>query len=132
MRMVLDTNVLVSALIPPGRLPEQLTQYWEAGEFTLVTSEAQLDEIQRVLGYEKLARFIRADQAARLIANLRQAAIVVTSLPSRIRVCRSDRQLDYRQCDCRQCESHVQRGPRALAVVATGRISVDRDFPRGG
>jgi putative PIN family toxin of toxin-antitoxin system len=82
MRMVLDTNVLVSALITPGGLPEQLLQYWEAGEFTLVTSEAQLDEIQRVLGYEKLARFIRADQAARLIANLRQAAIVATKLPS--------------------------------------------------
>ncbi len=82
MRMVLDTNVLVSALITPGGLPEQLLQFWEADEFTLVTSEEQLDEIQRVLGYEKLARFIRADQAARLIANLRQAAIVVTNLPT--------------------------------------------------
>lgn len=61
MRMVLDTNVLVSALITPGGLPEQLLQHWEAGEFTLVTSEEQLGEIQRVLGYEKLARFIRAD-----------------------------------------------------------------------
>jgi putative PIN family toxin of toxin-antitoxin system len=80
--MVLDTNVLVSALITPGGLPDQLLQRWEAGELTLVTSNEQLDEIQRVLGYEKLSRFIRADQAARLMANLRQATDVATALPT--------------------------------------------------
>jgi predicted nucleic acid-binding protein len=36
--MVLDTNVLVSALITPGSLPDRLVQHWEAGDLTLVTS----------------------------------------------------------------------------------------------
>jgi len=81
MRMVLDTNVLVSALITPGGMPDQLLQQWEAGQYALVTSEEQLIELQRVLGYEKLSRFIHPDQTARLVANLRQAAEVVTTLP---------------------------------------------------
>ena len=81
MRMVLDTNVLVSALITPGGLPDQLLQHWEAGVLTLVTSEEQLDEVVRVLGYEKLQRFIRPEQAARLTANLRRLAIIAEELP---------------------------------------------------
>lgn len=81
MRMVLDTNVLVSALITPGGLPDQLVQHWEAGDLTLVTSNEQLAEVERVLGYEKVQRFIRTEQVARLIANLRGMAIIAEELP---------------------------------------------------
>jgi hypothetical protein len=79
--MVLDTNVLVSALINPGGLPDQLLQRWESDEFTLVTSAEQLDELQRVLGYEKLRRFIRPEQAKRLVASLRHSATIAEQLP---------------------------------------------------
>jgi putative PIN family toxin of toxin-antitoxin system len=61
MRMVLDTNVLVSALISPGRFSYQLLQFWEADEFTFVTSAEQLDELERVLKYEKLQRLVRPE-----------------------------------------------------------------------
>ena len=81
MRLVLDTNVLVSALISPGGLPDQLLQRWEADEFTLVSSKEQFDEIERVLGYKKLARFIRPDQTARLIANFQRFADFAGDLP---------------------------------------------------
>jgi len=80
-RMVLDTNVLVSALINPGGLPNQLLQHWENGDFTLVTSTGQLDEVERVLAYEKLRRFIRPEDAARLVANLRRLATFAGALP---------------------------------------------------
>jgi putative PIN family toxin of toxin-antitoxin system len=79
--MVLDTNVLVSALINPGGLPDRLVQSWEADEFMLVTSSEQLDEIERVFAYEKLKRFIRPEQAARLLANLRRLAEMAEDLP---------------------------------------------------
>lgn len=79
--MVLDTNVLVSALINPGGLPDQVLRRWEADEFTLITSSEQLDEVERVLAYEKLQRFIRSEQAARLVANLRRLAIFAENLP---------------------------------------------------
>jgi putative PIN family toxin of toxin-antitoxin system len=81
MRMVLDTNVLVSALITPGGLPDQLLQRWEAGDFTLVTSVEQLDEVKRVFGYEKLKRFINPEQAVRLLENLLHSATIAENLP---------------------------------------------------
>ncbi len=81
MRMVLDTNVLVSALITPGGLPDRLVQHWEAGDLTLVTSNEQLAEVERVLGYVKLQRFIRPEQAALLLANLRRLAVIADKLP---------------------------------------------------
>lgn len=81
MRMVLDTNVLVSALINPGGLPDQVLQRWESDEFTLVTSAEQLDELQRVLGYEKLRRFILPEQATRLVTSLRHSATFAERLP---------------------------------------------------
>jgi hypothetical protein len=80
--MVLDTNVLVSALISPGGPADQLLQRWEGDEFTLVTSADQLDEVERVFAYEKLQRFIRPDQAARLVTNLRRSAVFAETLPS--------------------------------------------------
>jgi putative PIN family toxin of toxin-antitoxin system len=79
--MVFDTNVFVSALITPGGLPDELLQRWEADDFTLVTSSAQLDELQRVLSYGKLQRFIRPEQAAKLVENLRSFAVVAEGLP---------------------------------------------------
>ena len=82
MRMVLDTNVLVSALITPGGLPDRLLQHWEAGDFALVTSSAQLDELQRVLAYDKLQRFIHPDQAAKLVESIRNFAALAENLPA--------------------------------------------------
>jgi hypothetical protein len=79
--MVLDTNVLVSALITPGGLPDKLLQHWEADDFTLVTSSAQLDELQRVLAYDKLQKFIHPDQAEKLIENIRSFAVLAEELP---------------------------------------------------
>lgn len=81
MRMVLDTNVFVSALITPGGLPDQLVDHWEAGSFTLVTSSKQLDEVERVFAYEKLQRFIRPEQANRLLNSLRNLALIAENLP---------------------------------------------------
>ncbi len=81
MRIVLDTNVLVSALISPDGLPDRLFQFWEADEFSLVTSDEQLFELDRVLGYKKLQRFIRPEQSKQLVSTLRKFAIFARDLP---------------------------------------------------
>ncbi len=60
MRVVLDTNILISALIVPGGAPDALYQTWRAGQFTLVTSEEQLDEFRRVTRYPRLRPFLPA------------------------------------------------------------------------
>ena len=80
-RIVLDTNVLVSALIsrngPAGRM---LAEVKRAG-LKLITSAAQLRELRNVLDREQLRRYIRRDEAEDLIRNLEAVGEVVTDLP---------------------------------------------------
>lgn len=81
MRIVLDTNVFVSALITKHTPPDLLYQAWEAGAFQLVTSVAQLNELQRVLAYEKLHPYIAREEAGALLDTIGAAVDVVDSLP---------------------------------------------------
>ena len=81
MRVVLDTNVLVSALLSSAGPPGQLLSAVKRGDLALVTSEYQLDELREVLGREKLRRYIRPDEARDLIDNLETTGSLVRELP---------------------------------------------------
>ena len=54
MRVVLDTNVLVSGLARSTGAPGRVVEAWRAGEFELVVSDALLDEASRVFAYSKV------------------------------------------------------------------------------
>lgn len=79
MRLLLDTNLLVSASLTQGGLPRQLLDAARGGRFELCTSEHLLRELQRVLAYPKLAdRLTRAQTSADfLVAQLRTLCLVV-------------------------------------------------------
>lgn len=81
MRIVLDTNVLISALIRSDGPPGQLLRLWQEGAFTLITSLAQRDELADVLAREKIRSLVTAEEAAALVNNLDAAAEVLTELP---------------------------------------------------
>ncbi len=51
MRIVLDTNVLISGLLFPGGAPHRLMGAWRGGTFDLVLSDFMLDELARVWGH---------------------------------------------------------------------------------
>ena len=51
MIVVLDTNVLVSALLSPSGPPAAILRHWEAGEFDLFTSHPLVYELRPVLQY---------------------------------------------------------------------------------
>ncbi len=55
MKAVLDANVIVSALISSRGAPRQIIDQWRARTFELLTSEAILEEVGRVLRYPKIA-----------------------------------------------------------------------------
>jgi uncharacterized protein len=55
-RVVLDTNVLLSGLINPQGPPGLIVGRWRDGGFELVLSERQLEEIEEVLRYPKIAQ----------------------------------------------------------------------------
>ncbi len=51
MKVVLDTNILISGIGRPEGAPGQIVSAWLEGKFDLVVSEALLDEFRRVLLY---------------------------------------------------------------------------------
>ncbi|QVL47952.1 MAG: putative toxin-antitoxin system toxin component, PIN family [Thiocapsa sp.] len=81
MRVVLDTNVLVSALLMDSSRPAQLISHWRQGRFTLLTAVPQLDELMRVTRYPKLRARLKPALAGRLVNDLRQIAVLVKTLP---------------------------------------------------
>jgi hypothetical protein len=81
LRIILDTNVLISALIVPGGAPSYLYQCWRKGSFTLIASEEQLDEFRRVTRYPRLERFLSPAAAGTMVNEVRALAELVGPLP---------------------------------------------------
>ena len=82
MRIVLDANVLVSALISGKGAPAQILAYWQEDKFDLVISPATLDELHRVLHYPRLReRYHLPERRIECFLHLlaRQAILVVPS-----------------------------------------------------
>ena len=80
MRVVLDTNVLLSALISPHGAPDAIYRAWRASRFELVTSTEQLDELRRVSRYPKLKTILPAHRVGAMVNNM-QRAVVLDHLP---------------------------------------------------
>ena len=81
MRVVLDTGVLIAALITSDTPPDLVYQAWRKKRFELVTSEWQLAEFRRVSRHPKLRRFLRPSEAGNLVNGLRHRALVIKRLP---------------------------------------------------
>lgn len=80
MRVTLDTNVLLGALISPRGPTDAIYRAWRAARFELVTSVAQLDELRRVSRYPKLKPILPAHRVGTMVNNM-QRAIVLEGLP---------------------------------------------------
>lgn len=80
MRVILDTNVLLGALISPYGPPDIIYRAWRAARFELVTSAAQLEEMRRVSRYPKLKTILPAHRVGTMVNNM-QRAIVLDNLP---------------------------------------------------
>jgi putative PIN family toxin of toxin-antitoxin system len=80
MRVILDTNVLLGALISPHGPPDRIYRAWQASRFDLVTSAAQLDELRRVSRYPKLKAIMPAHRIGTMVNNMHRA-IVLDTLP---------------------------------------------------
>ncbi len=81
MRLVIDTNILVSALLAAASLPAQLIVMWRHGHFDLLTTAEQLDELTRVTRYPKIRERLAPAVAGRLVNDVRSLAIMLDKLP---------------------------------------------------
>lgn len=82
MRVVLDTNILISALILPGGTTDTIVQAWRKRTYTLLSCDEQIEELRGCFARPWLvpAR-IRRNEAGRLINQLQRSALVVGNLP---------------------------------------------------
>ena len=81
MRVVLDTNILISALLVQGGPPGRIYRAWIEGGFTLLTCADQLTEMRNTLRKPALAARIRPHDAGRLMNDLKHFSESVDPLP---------------------------------------------------
>lgn len=77
MRIVLDTNVLVSSILSPSGVPAQIRDLWNAKKFELITSDPQIDRMSSVLSRAKFADRISDKDREKLFSEIRDAATFV-------------------------------------------------------
>ena len=82
MRVVLDTNILVSALVSTTGTPSRLVDAWIAGEFVLVSHALQVEELRGVTRRDKIRRLIRRADAGRLVNQISAVAEMPKALPA--------------------------------------------------
>jgi uncharacterized protein len=82
MRVVLDTNILISALLVQAGNPAAIYRAWREGHFTLLTSAEHLDELRATLRKPAIAIRIKPYNAGHLVNELKKLAERVDALPT--------------------------------------------------
>lgn len=66
--MVLDPNVLISAILSKRGAPAELVRLWQQGEFELIISRKLVTELARTLTYPKLRKLVPEDAAVAFVS----------------------------------------------------------------
>jgi putative PIN family toxin of toxin-antitoxin system len=78
--VVLDTNVLLSALRTDTSPPARILDAWRAARFELVTSVEQIEEFRRAASYPRLRSVLPRAAAGEVVNQLRAAEVVLERL----------------------------------------------------
>ncbi len=76
MRVVLDTNILFSALISPHGFSDKIYRAWRSARFEVVTSDEQLEEIRRASRYPKFKEVLQPTRVGTMVNNLQRAIVL--------------------------------------------------------
>ena len=87
MRVILDTNVLLSGLFSPGGVPARLVEAWLDHRFILISHAIQLDELRDVTRRDRIRARLKPAEAGRLINQIKALAETVDRLPPVERSC---------------------------------------------
>jgi len=80
-RVILDTNVLLSGLISPNGIPARLIEAWLDRRFVLVSHALQIDEIRDVSRRDKIRTLVRPAEVGRLVNQIGLVADMPADLP---------------------------------------------------
>jgi putative PIN family toxin of toxin-antitoxin system len=81
MRLILDPNILLSALLSSKGAPAKLLDAWERKKVTLIACPALIAELREVSGRPFFRSRLRAGAAELLAAGLRDFSIFCSDLP---------------------------------------------------
>jgi uncharacterized protein len=81
MRVVLDTNVLLSALLSPHGLSDTIYRAWQKDRFELVSSTTQIDELRRASRYAKFKDVLQPHRVGTMVNNMRRGVMLDTLPP---------------------------------------------------
>ncbi len=123
MRAVIDTNVLVSAVVAQGA-PQVVLRRWHEGAFELVVSERLIEELTRALAYAKVRARVRTDEAGRLVGLLRGSAMIAQDPERPPRVTSRAPKGDHRIALAASTRSILVTGDRDLLALA-GSLPVE-------
>ncbi|MFL5897084.1 MAG: putative toxin-antitoxin system toxin component, PIN family [Solirubrobacterales bacterium] len=122
-RAVLDSNVLVSALVAPTGVPAKLVVAARGGDFDLIASPLLLAELESVLRRDKFRDLVDIERVVAYMEFLRREAHVVPDpdAPSPVRC--EDPGDDYLIALAHDQKAVLVSGDRHLLVLS-GRIPV--------
>ncbi len=76
MIVILDSNILLSALIYSHSPPHSIYQAWQRGVFELVTCREQIDEIRRASRYPKFKHNLQPHRVGLMLNNLQETTVI--------------------------------------------------------
>ena len=76
---VVDTNVIITALLSPSGPPAEIIDHWEADHFDVFTSPPLLSELKRALQYARVKKYLKRapDKVAAFTTRLGRVATLV-------------------------------------------------------
>lgn len=109
MKVVLDTNILISGIARRGGTPGRIVEAWLQGKFDLIVSEPLIEELNRALRYPKVRKLllkaqVSDDEVQEFLDILRMKTLVIDVSKAHLPVLPSDPE-----------DSHVLK-----ALVASG------------
>ena len=116
MRVVLDVNVLVSAVISGHGSPAKILDLWERGNFDLLISSIILEELERVIHYPKIQESYRLSDelVERFLALISGQAISVSPSENITIVNKDPSENRYLECAVAGNAAYIVTGDRHL------------------
>ncbi len=115
MRLVLDTNVLISAILVPNSIPAKALN-WGEDNGVILYSDATLAELLSVLGQSKFAKYIDADNIEGLSRRIKTTWVYVPIL-QQVKLCRDAKDDKFIELALNGDATHLITGDTDLLVL---------------
>ncbi len=122
MRIVLDTNVVISAFLSPSGPPAQIVDAWQRREFMVIVSQAVIAEYQRALEYDHIRKRHRMtnEQLDELISGFHERGTLV-ALDETINIVRDPNDNHLIECAVAESATYNVSGDSHLLEVGEHR-----------